>query len=76
MKIEDVVSSVLEEYERATKMFGTFNGAHEGYAVLLEELDELWDEVKGKHPDRQSRMKLEAVQVATMAVRFLTDVCE
>jgi hypothetical protein len=50
------------------------HGAHEGYAVILEELDELWAEVKAQvhNPDR---MRKEALQVAAMAVRFVEDVC-
>lgn len=52
------------------------SGAHEGYAVLKEEVDELWDEVKGKHPDRRERMRAEAIQVAAMAIRFVEKVCD
>ena len=50
------------------------HGPHEGYAVILEELDELWEEVKSQHPDRQ-RMRAEAAQVAATALRFMVDVC-
>ena len=50
--------------------------AHEGFAVLDEERDELWDEVKANHPDRKARMRAEAVQVAAMAIRFIEDVCD
>ncbi len=60
----------------ATSRFPPFNSAHEGFAVLKEEVDELWDEVKknpGKNPDRKSLMRAEAVQVAAMALRFITD---
>jgi|GEM_PF-5944413 len=49
--------------------------AHEGYAVILEELDELWEEIKRKDRDKK-RMRAEAVQVAAMATRFLIDVCD
>lgn len=44
------------------------NSPHEGYAIILEELDEYWDEVKAqKH--RKSRMLKELVQIASMAQR-------
>lgn len=56
----------------ATEKFGSFASAHEGYAVILEELDELWQEVK--HGTRE-RQREEAVQVAAMALRFLRDCC-
>ncbi len=56
-------------------MNGPFNSAHEGYAVILEELDELWDEVKKKQAERSSEtLKKEAVQVGAMAMRFLVDI--
>ena len=62
------------EFQRASSLYPKFNSAHEGYAVLLEEVEELWDEVK-KSPKRRdpAKMKEEAVQVAAMALRFLND---
>jgi hypothetical protein len=70
--VEDVVTQVLE----ATKNWPPFNSAHEGYAVLLEEVDELWDEVRLKQKDRQvSKMYKEASQVAAMAIRLMYEVC-
>ncbi|KKL84124.1 hypothetical protein LCGC14_1967880 [marine sediment metagenome] len=66
----------ITELKSATLKNGTFNSYHEGYAVILEELDELWEEVK-KNPRTRSvsRMRNEAVQVAAMALRFLVDLC-
>ena len=34
------LESIPEKYHKP------FNSTHEGYAVILEEMDELWDEVK------------------------------
>lgn len=39
-EIEQELLSIPEEFQK------DFNSTHEGYAVLLEEVDELWDEVK------------------------------
>jgi hypothetical protein len=50
-----------------------FNSAHEGYAVLLEEVDELKAEVWNRKRDPKALLK-EAVQVAAMAQRFIEDV--
>lgn len=66
---------IAKEADRAAKKFPIFNSAHEGYAVLLEEVEELWDEIKLKSADRDDdKMLLEAVQVGAMAVRFITDI--
>lgn len=72
--LKDIAGAVVAEVERATRMYGSFNSAHEGYAVLKEEVDELWDEIKNKRPDN-SLMEKEAIQVAAMAIRFVYDVC-
>ncbi len=71
------LEEVLNEYTFAVTKYPKFTSAHEGYAILLEEVDELWDEVKVKqsHPERKARMRAEAIQVAAMALRFLTDCC-
>jgi hypothetical protein len=69
--VEDVVLELL----RAMKKNGPQHSAHEGYAVILEELDELWDEVK-LNPSKRSDAELrkEAMQTAAMALRFMIDV--
>ena len=64
------VVQVKGELDRATEMFDRFNSTHEGYAVLKEEVDELWEAVK-KNDIQAARM--EAYQVAAMAIRFLLD---
>ncbi len=72
MNKEIAIKAVLDELERAENKFPPFNSPHEGYSVLLEEMDELWDEVKGKDSlERNQRMQEEAIQVGAMALRFL-----
>ena len=75
MKAVDAIYNISKEYTRATNIFNPFNNAHEGYAVLLEEVDELWEAVKmnQKHPERTTRITDEATQVAAMAMRILVD---
>lgn len=70
-ELTSLLGSVRMEIERATAKFGPFNSSHEGYAILKEEVDELWDEVKGNNLENA---RAEATQVAAMAVRFLLDV--
>ena len=43
---DDVVKLVDKELESANKKFPMFRSAHEGYAVILEELDEVKDELE------------------------------
>jgi hypothetical protein len=66
----DAFKAVCEELRAATTKFGAFHNSHEGYAVLKEEVDELWDEIKA---NRNNGAREEAVQVAAMAIRFLID---
>jgi len=68
--------AVLDEFRDATRKFGRFHNAHEGYAVLLKEVDELWEAVKlnQSDPEREDRILREACQVAAMAIRILHDV--
>jgi hypothetical protein len=74
-KKDEVMKMVLAEVYRAEQGFPPMRSAHEGWAILREEVDELWEEVRDKMRDRD-RMKSEAVQVAAMAIRFVLDVCE
>jgi len=74
LKMLDLIE---EEYKKAFATHGSFRSPHEGYAIIKEEMDELWDEVKKKPLVARSRpaMKNEAKQVAAMALRFMID-CE
>lgn len=44
--VEDAANDVIEEYYRSINLYGVFHSPHEGYAILLEEVNELWDEIK------------------------------
>ena len=72
-----ILVEVAREVERAEAKHRPMASAHEGYAVLLEEVDELWDEVKkgGRVPRDPVAMRKEAIAVAAMAIRFVQDVC-
>jgi hypothetical protein len=74
-QIAQISNDAADELLRATAKFGPFNSAHEGYAVMLEEMDELWDEVKDKNGTSES-MRGEAIQIAAMAMRFVIDICD
>lgn len=71
-EIPMALDEVGAELERALRLHGEFNSVHEGYAVLLEEVDELWDEIKKKRSLRDNKkMNSEALQVASMAVKLM-----
>lgn len=61
---------IAQEAMLARLRFDPFNSSHEGYAVIAEELDELWDDVKAN--DIEHSIK-EAVQVGAMALRYIAD---
>ena len=71
--VAGVSSEIMAELARGEAKFPAgFHSYHEGYGVILEELDELWDEIKLQSPDR-GRLRKEAIQVAAMAVRFIKE---
>lgn len=74
--MEAILADIRQELKTAMAKWPAMNSAHEGYGVLLEEVDELWDHVKTNQKKRDLvAMKKEAVQVAAMAIRFAVEVC-
>ena len=69
-----LIDEIVSELNDAKAKFPPFNSYHEGYAVIFEEMDELWAEIKGNTAPEFVRK--EAIQVAAMALRFLTDCFE
>lgn len=69
--IEAALCDIKYEYLTARGRFPKFNTAHEGFAVLKEEVDELWDEVKSNN---REAAKGEALQVAAMALAFILEI--
>lgn len=70
VKLAKINNLVRDELRRATGKSGKFHNTHEGYAVLLEEVDELWDDIKANNLYGSCD---EAIQVAAMAMRYLFD---
>lgn len=71
----EALRAVSDEALRAQSIYGAFTSAHEGYAVLLEEVDELKAEV-WKHQRDYDAMRKEAVQIAAMAVRIVLEIAD
>jgi NTP pyrophosphatase (non-canonical NTP hydrolase) len=72
------LTEILAEVDRAGLLYPPYHSEHEGYAVLLEEVDELWDAIKVNHKDPSRRLMIreEAIQVAATAIRFLNTLCD
>lgn len=68
--IDLATAMVKNELIAARSRYGRFHGPHEAYGVLLEEVDEMWDDIKHNRPTDALK---EAVQVAAMAISFITD---
>jgi len=75
MKADAVLKAVMGEYHEAIRIHPPFNNRHEGYAVLLEEVDELWAEIKKRDPSMVILAR-EATHIAAMAIRFAVDCCD
>jgi hypothetical protein len=88
--IAGTLNEVGVELSKARQTHAPMNSHHEGYAVILEELDELWEICKmnthkfdigdtdkeNLRRRKREAMRKEALQVAAMAVRFIQDVCD
>ena len=70
-----VLNEISVEVLRAKTMFPTnFHNQHEAYAVILEEFDELWDEIKKNHKNYDLvAQRTEATQAAAMLVRLMVE---
>ena len=66
---------VAKEIKKARELHGPMRSVHEGYSIILEELDEVWEEVKKKTKERDMESLLkELIQVAATAQKMAEDV--
>ena len=71
---QKALNEIAQEHKWAIEHFPAMRSPHEGYAIILEELEELWAEVKKQHHLRdKEKMRNEAMQVAAMSLRFMVD---
>ena len=72
--MNEIIVAIKAEYENASRKYPPFHSTHEGYAVIQEEVDELWDLVKrNKGITGNDDMRKECIQIAAMAIRFIWD---
>jgi len=76
MKIQFFASDVKLELEKLReKDTNPVHSVHEGYAQILEEVDELWEEVRKKSKNRDYRsMYIELVQISARSQRLAEDI--
>ena len=81
MKVDELIDIkkfnelVQDELEKAKEKFPPFHSAHEGYAVIKEEIDELWDEIKSFKGLKSDIFEEEIIQIAAMSLRFYLNIC-
>ena len=76
-----VTDQIAAEVARAMSIHKGITSLHEGYSVILEELDEFWEQVKTNpkklsSADRDMRLaelRKELIQTAAMCVRSIVD---
>jgi hypothetical protein len=62
------------EIKRAVAKHGPLRSAHEAFGVLLEEVDEFWEEVRKRTRQRNKRnTRKELIQIAAIAIRTIQD---
>lgn len=76
-RLDGVLEEIGEEVQRAESLHAPLNSHHEAYAVILEELDEYWEQVRLKREDRDpAAMRKELIQTGAMCVRAILNVIE
>lgn len=69
--LDSLWEEIKFELDRANRLHQpSFASNHEGYAVILEEMEELWDEIKQKKPSTLL-LRVEAIQVVAMGIKFI-----
>ena len=72
--IESILDDIRTELESARENYPAMHSYHEGIAIIKEEFDEVWDEIKMKNPNVQY-IREEVIQLASSSARFAYDLC-
>lgn len=69
-ELPSFVQQVLREAAAADQRHSVINSLHQGFGILMEEVDEFWDWVRARSEDRDPvAMQAELVQIAATALR-------
>lgn len=72
-RVKAAAREAVDELAAAMTRFDSMASPHEGWAVIQEEVDELWERVKA-NDGRGPEARQEAIQIAAMALRYVVDV--
>jgi NTP pyrophosphatase (non-canonical NTP hydrolase) len=76
MRPDEALKQIETEYHRANDLYSDLHSNHEAYAVIKEEMDELWDEIKkNKGTKGNNQIRHELIQIGAMVVRYLDNLC-
>lgn len=69
---QELAEDIDDEILAASRHGGKFSSMHEAYAVILEELEEVWEHTLLKKRDRNAEeIRKELVQLAAMAIKAI-----
>ena len=72
-KFDRILDDVEDAFTHATtKHTRPHASLHESYAILMEEVEEFWDELKLQNPD-PANLRKELLQIAAVAIRAIHD---
>jgi hypothetical protein len=76
MKSDESFKQIENEFLRANDLYPDLHSNHEAYAVIKEEVDELWDAIKkSKDIKGNNQIRHELIQIGAMVVRYLDNLC-
>jgi len=76
MRPDEALKQIEQEYLRASDLYPDLHSNHEAYAVIKEEVDELWDAIKkNKDTKGNNQIRHELIQIGAMVVRYLDNLC-
>jgi len=76
MKPDESFKLIEHEFLRASDLYPDLHSNHEAYAVIKEEVDELWDAIKmSKDVRGNNQIRHELIQIGAMVVRYLDNLC-
>lgn len=69
--VSNIADKNIKDAINLSEKHGMYNSLHEGYGVMLEEFDEVWDEIKKKESKRNLKnLDKELCQVIACAVKM------